>query len=63
MEILQEDSVNMKNDTSISIIGGCDELSMSIFKNLKKQYKSTIFINLISTNNHDKNLYNFKYLN
>jgi len=50
----------MKNDTSISIIGGYDELSKSLFKNLKKKYKSTIFINLISTNNHDKNLYNFK---
>ncbi len=50
----------MKNDSSICIIGGYDELSKSLFKTLKNKYKSTIFINLISTINHDKNLYNFK---
>ncbi len=50
----------MKNNASISIIGGYDELSKSLFKTLKKQYKSTIFINLISKHYRDKNLYNLK---
>tara|TARA_A100001011_G_scaffold393600_1_gene483841 strand:+ start:220 stop:1041 length:822 start_codon:yes stop_codon:yes gene_type:complete len=49
----------MTNNTSICIIGGYDELSKSLFKTLKNKYKSTIFINLLSTIYHDKNLYNY----
>ncbi len=49
----------MANNKSICIIGGYDELSKSIFKILKNKYKSTIFINLLSTTHHDKNLYNY----
>ena len=49
----------MINNTSICIIGGYDELSKSLFKILKNKYKSTIFINLLNTTYHDKNLYNY----
>ena len=49
----------MINNTSICIIGGYDDLSKSLFKILKNKYKSTIFINLLSTTYHDKNLYNY----
>jgi len=49
----------MTNNTSICIIGGYDELSKSLFKSLRNKYKSTIFINLLSTIYYDKNLYNY----
>ena len=48
----------MVNNNAICIIGGYDELSKSLFKILKNKYKSTIFINLLNTIYHDKNLYN-----
>ena len=49
----------MVNNSAICIIGGYDKLSKSIFKILKNKKKSTIFINLLSTTYHDKNLYNY----
>ena len=49
----------MENKTPICIIGGYDKLSKYLFNVLKKKYKSTIFINLLSTAYHDKNLYNY----
>ena len=49
----------MVNKTSICIIGGYDELSKSLFTLLKNKYKSTIFINLLSTYYHEENLYNY----
>ena len=49
----------MINNKSICIIGGYDQLSKFLFKILKYKYKSTIFINLLSTAHHDKNLYNY----
>ena len=49
----------MVNNSAICIIGGYDDLSKSLFKILKNKYKSTIFINLLSTTYHDKNLYNY----
>ena len=48
----------MVNNSAICIIGGYDELSKSLFKILKSKFKSTIFINLLSTTYHEKNLYN-----
>ncbi len=50
----------MKNNASICIIGGYDALARSYFKELKKNHKSVIFINLQSNIYHDNNLYNFK---
>ena len=49
----------MTNKASICIIGGYDKLSKYLFKILKNKYKNTIFINLLSTTYHDKNLYNY----
>ena len=49
----------MVSNSAICIIGGYDDLSKSFFKILKNKYKSTIFINLLSTTYHDKNLYNY----
>ena len=49
----------MINNFSICIIGGYDDLSKSLFKQLKNKYKSTIFINLLNTAYHGKNLYNY----
>tara|TARA_B100000902_G_scaffold397698_1_gene462274 strand:- start:1574 stop:2395 length:822 start_codon:yes stop_codon:yes gene_type:complete len=49
----------MENKSPICIIGGYDKLSKYLFKVLKKKYKSTIFINLLSTTYNDKNLYNY----
>ncbi len=49
----------MEDKTPICIIGGYDKLSKYLFKVLIKKYKSTIFINLLSTAYHDKNLYNY----
>ncbi len=49
----------MENSTSICIIGGYDKLSKYLFKVLRKKYKSTIYINLLSTTYYDKNLYNY----
>ena len=49
----------MENKTPICIIGGYDKLSKYLFNVLKKKYESTIFINLLSTAYHDKNLYNY----
>ncbi len=49
----------MINNFSICIIGGYDDLSKSLFNKLKNKYKSTIFINLLSTNYYVKNLYNY----
>ena len=49
----------MENSKSICIIGGYDKLSKYFFKVLRKKYKSTIYINLLSTTYNDKNLYNY----
>ena len=49
----------MASKPSICIIGGYDDLSESLFKILRNKYKSTTFINLLSTNYHEENLYNF----
>ena len=49
----------MVNNSTICIIGGYDDLSKSLFKILKNKYKSTIFINLLSSTYRDKNLYNY----
>ena len=49
----------MINNFSICIIGGYDDLSKSLFRKLKNKYKSTIFINLLSTTYYGKNLYNY----
>jgi DUF1009 family protein len=49
----------MKNETPICIIGGYDALSKSLFQILRNKYKSVIFINLLGTNNQDKNLHNY----
>ena len=49
----------MVNEKPICIIGGYDKLSKYLFKVLRKKYRSTIFINLLSTTYHDKNLYNY----
>ena len=49
----------MENKAPICIIGGYDKLSKYLFKVLRKKYKSTIFINLLSTTYHEKNLYNY----
>ena len=49
----------MKNKTPICIIGGYDALSKSLFQILKNKDKSVIFINLLSKNNQDENLYNY----
>ena len=49
----------MVSNSAICIIGGYDELSKSLFKILRNKYKSTIFINLLSTIHHNKNLYNY----
>ena len=46
----------MANKTPICIIGGYDKLSKYLFKVLRKKYKSTIFINLLSTTYNDKNI-------
>ena len=50
----------MVNNSAICIIGGYDELSKSLFMVLRNKYKSTIFINLLSTIYHNKNLFNYK---
>ena len=47
----------MVSNSTICIIGGYDGLSKSLFKILRNKYKSTIFINLLSTTFHDENLY------
>lgn len=60
MKIAQEVFVNMKIIKSICIIGGCDQLSMSYFNEIKKRYKSVIFINLLNKTYNVKNLYNYK---
>ena len=49
----------MVSNSKICIIGGYDELSKSLFKIIRNKYKSTIFINLLSTIYHNKNLYNY----
>ena len=49
----------MVSNSAICVIGGYDELSKSLFKILRNKYKSTIFINLLSTIYHNKNLYNY----
>ena len=48
----------MVSNSAICIIGGYDELSKSLFKIIRNKYESTIFINLLSTIYHKKNLYN-----
>ncbi len=50
----------MKNESTRCIIGGYDSLSKSYFYQLKKKYKSVLFINLQDKIFHDNNLHNFK---
>tara|TARA_Y200000002_G_scaffold104083_1_gene84797 strand:- start:412 stop:1233 length:822 start_codon:yes stop_codon:yes gene_type:complete len=50
----------MKSNISLCVIGGYDPLARAYFKYLKKEYKSTCFINLLNNNFTEKGLYNFK---
>ena len=50
----------MKSNVSLCVIGGYDPLARAYFKNLKKKYNSTFFINLLNISFAEKDLYNFK---
>tara|TARA_A100001011_G_C14317503_1_gene848671 strand:+ start:5103 stop:5924 length:822 start_codon:yes stop_codon:yes gene_type:complete len=50
----------MKNNTSICIIGGFDQLSKSYFQDVKKKYNSVYFVNLLNNTYTIENLYNYK---
>ncbi len=50
----------MKNSKPICLIGGYDALSKSFFKDLKRDNKSSIFINVNTKKDNSKNVFNIK---